>query len=112
MHHLVQLHEIKIIFGAVGAFIVELEHAHVLLLDLHGTIGEWVCGMLASGDGDDHIRGQHCAIGSFNTLWRNAKYLTHRILVIKTFANIQVFIRIIKKTAIYLIRYKANGPIP
>ena len=31
---LVQLHEIKIILGAVGAFIVELEHAHVLLLDL------------------------------------------------------------------------------
>jgi hypothetical protein len=27
-------------------------------------------------------------------------------------ANIQVFIGIIKKTAIYLIRYKANDPIP
>jgi len=109
---LVQLHEIKIILGAIGTFVVELEHTHVLLLDFHSSVVEGVGGMLASGDGDDHIRGQHCAIGSFNTLWRNAKYLTHRILVIKTFANIQVFIRIIKKTAIYLRRYKANGPIP
>lgn len=81
MHHLVQLHEIKIIFGAVGAFIVELEHAHVLLLDLHGTIGEWVCGMLASGNGDDHIRGQHSAIGSFYTFWRDTKNSTHWSLV-------------------------------
>ena len=82
MHHLVQLHEIKIIFGAVGTFIVKLEHAHVLLLDLHGTIGERVCGMLASDNGDDHIRGQHCAIGSFDTLWRYTKNSAHRLLAI------------------------------
>ena len=46
---LVQLREIKIILGAVGALVVELEHAYVLLLNLHSSIGEWVCGMLASG---------------------------------------------------------------
>ena len=54
---LVQLHEIKIILGAVGTFIVKLEHAHVLLLDFHCAIVEWVCGMLASGHGDNHIWG-------------------------------------------------------
>ena len=74
---LVQLHEIKIILGAIGAFVVELEHAHVLLLDLHSTIIEWVCGMLASGHGDNHIRSQHCAICPFDTLWRYTKYSAH-----------------------------------
>ena len=39
------------------ALIVKLEHAHILLLDLHCTIGEWVSGMLASGNCDGHIRG-------------------------------------------------------
>lgn len=64
------------------ALIVKLEHAHILLLDLHCTIGEWVSGMLASGNCDGHIRGQHCAIGSFDTLWRDTKYSAHRFLVI------------------------------
>jgi len=59
---LVQLHEIKIILGAVGAFVVKLKHAHILLLNLHGAIVEWVCGMLASGNCDDHIWGQHCSV--------------------------------------------------
>ena len=79
MHHLVQLYKIKIIFGAVGAFVVELVHAHVLLLDFHGSIVEWVCGMLASGDSDDHIRGQDSSVRSFNTLWRYAENLTHEL---------------------------------
>jgi len=79
---LVQLHEIKIILGAVGAFVVELEHTHILLLNLHSAIVEWVCGVLASGDSDDHIRGQHCAIGPFGTLWRYTKYSAHRLLAI------------------------------
>ena len=79
---LIQLHEIKIKFGAVGALVVELEHAHVLLLNLHCTIGEWVCGMLASGNCDDHVRGQHCAIGSFDTLWRDTKNSAHWLLAI------------------------------
>jgi hypothetical protein len=56
-----------------------LEYAHVLLLDLHGTIIEWVCGMLASGNGDDHIWGQDSSVRSFNTLWRYAKNLTHEL---------------------------------
>ena len=56
-YYLVQLYKIKIILGAVGAFVIELEHAHVLLLDFHGTIVEWVCGMLASGNSDNHIWG-------------------------------------------------------
>ena len=79
---LIQLHEIKIKFGAVGALVVELEHAHVLLLDLHCTIVKWVSGMLASGNSDNHIRGQHCAIGSFDTLWRDTKNSAHWLLAI------------------------------
>ena len=78
----IQLFKFKITCGAVGALVVELEHAHVLLLDLHSTIVEWVSGVLASGNSDDHIRGQHCAIGSFGTLWRDAKYFTHWLLAI------------------------------
>jgi len=79
---LVQLHEIKIKFGAVGALVVELVHAHVLLLDLHSTIVEGVSGMLASGHGDNHIRSQHCAICPFGTLWRYTKDSAHRLLAI------------------------------
>ena len=79
---LVQLREIKIILGAVGALVVELEHAHVLLLDLHSAIVKWVSGVLASGNSDNHIRGQHCAICSFDTLGRDAKYFTHWLLAI------------------------------
>jgi hypothetical protein len=70
---LVQLHEIKIQFGAVGAFVVELEHSHVLLLDFYCAIVEWVSGMLASGNGDDHIGSQNRVICSFDTLWRYSK---------------------------------------
>ena len=88
---LVQFHEIKIILGAVGTLVVELEHAHVLLLDLHSAIGEWVCGMLASGDCDDHIRGQHCSIGSFDTLWRYTKDSAHRLLAISFDCKYRVF---------------------
>jgi len=88
---LVQLYEIKIILGAVGALVVELEHAHVLLLDLHGTIIEWVCGMLASGNGDNHIRSQHCAICPFDTLWRYTKYSAHRFLAISFDCKYTVF---------------------
>ena len=104
-YYLVQFHEIKIIFGAVGAFVVKQKHAHVLFLDLHGSVVEGVSGMLASGDGDDHIRGQHRSIGAFETLWRNTKYLAHRLLVTISFANIQVFVGIIKKTATFLKRW-------
>jgi hypothetical protein len=75
-----------------------LKHAHVLLLDLHGSVVEGVGGMLASGDGDDHIWGQHCSIGSFDTLWRYTKYLAHRLLVKNSFANIHLIIEICKKT--------------
>ena len=82
LFYLVQLHKIKIKFGTVGALVVKLEHAHVLLLDLHSAIVEWVCGVLASSDSDDHIRGQHCAIGPFGTLWRYTKYSAHRLLAI------------------------------
>ena len=82
LFYLVQLHEIEIKFGTVGELVVELEHAHVLLLDLHSTIVEWVSGVLASGNSDNHIRGQHCAIGSFGTLWRDTKYSAHWLLAI------------------------------
>ncbi len=74
---LVQLHEIKIKFGAVCALVVELEHAHVLLPNFHCAMVEWVSGVLTSGNSDDHIRGQHCAIGPFDTLWRDTKYSAH-----------------------------------
>ena len=79
---LVQLHEIKIIFGAVCSFVVELEHTHVLLLDFHSSIVEWVCSMLASGYSNDHIRSQHRIICSFYALWRYSKYSAHRLLAI------------------------------
>ena len=79
---LVQLYEIKIKFGAVGAFVVELVHSHVLLLDFYCAIVEWVSGVLASGDGDDHIWCQHRIVHSFDTLWRYTKYSAHRLLVI------------------------------
>ena len=52
---IILLHEIKIILGAVGTFVVELVHSHVLLLDFYCAIVEWVGGMLASGNGDNHI---------------------------------------------------------
>ena len=84
----------------MGTGVVKLKHAHVLLLDLHGSVVEGVGGMLASGDGDNHIRGQHRSIGAFETLWRNTKYLAHRLLVINTFANIHHIIEICKKTLI------------
>ena len=62
--------------------------------------------MLASGDSNDHIWSQHRIVHSFDALWRYTKYPAHRLLVIKTFANIQVFIGITKKMTTYLIRYK------
>ena len=52
--------------------------------------------VLSCGDGDDHIWSQHCSIHSFDTLWRYKKYLAHQFLVTNSFANIQVFIEIIK----------------
>ena len=79
---LVQLYEIKIKFGAVGAFVVELVHSHVLLLDFYCAIVEWVSSMLASGNGDNHIWSQHRVICSFDTLWRYSKNSAHRLLVI------------------------------
>ena len=84
----------------MGASIVKLKHAHVLFLNLHGSVVEGISGMLASGDGDDHIRGQHRSIGAFETLWRNTKYLAHRLLVTISFANIHHIIEICKKTTI------------
>ena len=90
-YYLVQLHEIKIILGAIGAFVVELEHAHVLFLDFNSTIVEWVCGMLASSNCDDHIWSQHCAIGPFGTLWRYTKDSAHRFLAISFDCKYTVF---------------------
>lgn len=84
----------------MGTGVVKLKHAHVLLLDLHGSVVEGVGGMLVSGDGDDHIRGQHRSIDAFETLWRNTKYLAHRLLVTISFANIHLIIEICKKTPI------------
>ena len=79
---LVQLHEIKIIFGAVCSLVVELEHAHVLLLDFHSSIVEWVCGMQSGGYCDDHIWSQHRVICSLDALWCYSKYSAHRLLAI------------------------------
>ena len=79
---LVQLYEIKIKFGAVGTFVVELVHTHVLFLNFYRAIREWIGSMLASGNGDDHIRSQHRIVCSFDTLWRYSKYSAHRLLVI------------------------------
>ena len=78
---LIQLLEIKIILGAAGTFVVELKHAHVLLSDLYSSVVERVCGMLASGDNNDHIGGQHCSIRTFDAFGRYAKDSAHRLLV-------------------------------
>lgn len=59
--------------------VVKLKHAHILFLNFNSTIVEWVCGILASGDGDDHVWSQHRSIHSFNALWRNVKYLTYEL---------------------------------
>lgn len=45
--------------------------------------------MLASGDGNDHIGGQHCSIRAFDTLWHYAKDSAHRHLVIVLFAKVR-----------------------
>jgi len=48
--------------------------------------------MLASGDGNDHIWGQHRSIRAFDTLRHYAKDSAHRHLVIVLFAKIcQIF---------------------
>ena len=88
---LVQFHKIKIIFGAAGALVVELEHAHVLLLNLLGAIVEWICGMLTSSYGDYHIYSEYRSIRMFDALWCYTKYSALWLLITHSIANIQLF---------------------
>ena len=107
--NLVQLHEFKIILGAVGTFVIELEHAHVLLLNLYGPIIERVWGMLAGGNSSNHIWGQYRSVRTFDTFWCYAKYSTHRLLVYYSFAKIHNKIELLVKYTNFLVFFNIQS---
>ncbi len=60
-----------------GLLVVELVHAHVLFLDLDGSVVEWVNAVLTGGDGNHHFGRDDLPIHALGALWRNSKIFAH-----------------------------------
>ena len=79
---LMKMCSVKRLVGEVGSahaglLVVELVHAHVLFLDLDGSVEEWVNAVLTGGDGNHHFRRDYLPIDAPGALRRNSKNFAH-----------------------------------
>ena len=60
-----------------GFLVVELVHAHILLLDFDRTVIERVADVLTSSDGDHHFGRDDLPVDALDALRRNSKNFAH-----------------------------------